>query len=215
MESKRDACKSIEIHEIAIALALARQEFETLKPNRKSIDGPFADIVQITKVIAVPFAKHGLAFYQATYLEDGQLMLHTEIMHKSGQWIASKIKLILADTDKNSGAHIDFHKRLQALTLLGLYWDNSFDDDGDDQQEKSTIKGLQSAHQTAPKKKHWDTITKEQYEDVLHTLQDYPDIAKEVMERYGITTLRDMPKRSFIEDMDNIRQLIAKIQRRY
>lgn len=206
---------STETNEIAVALALARMEIVGIKPNKKSIDGWFVDILQVMKETAAPLGKQSLALYQYTDYEDGSLMLYTKLIHKSGQSIGTKIKLILPATDKEVGAHIDFHKRHQALSLLGIYPDSEVhDDNGDLQAEKSKIKGYRSPLKAAPKVKHWETITKEQHEDLLITLENYPDMVTDLLEKYGIGSLMDMPKESFKDDMKNIRNIIKDIERR-
>lgn len=216
-KTKEKAHRSENIADVAAAVALAQVEFEAIVPTKRSIDGSFADIGDIYKAISNALSKQGLKLIQRTQKRDEGFMLYTELLHKSGQWLSSEVQIILAATDKETGSHLDFHKRHQALSLLGIYptGEGSFDDNGDAQYEKDIIKDAHSVTQAAPKKKHWETITKDQYNDLIETLEAYPQIASDIMERYGITTLKDMPKKQFSEDMKLVRELINKIERRY
>ena len=110
------------------------------------------------------------------------------------------------------GAHIEFHRRHQMALLLGVGCAYA-DDNGLRQREKQVLQGMKSVYEKPQVSRNHETITKEQYEDVLETLQDYPEIAQEVMEKYDITTLADMPKAHFPEDIKRIRKLIAEFHR--
>ena len=59
----------------------------------------------------------------------------------------------------------------------------------------------------ASSKKSKETLTKEQYEMVLEELKGWPEVAKGILKRYDITTLKDMPKERFIEDVERIRKI--------
>lgn len=212
---QKEPHRSAQIDLIASALAKAQTAFKPLKASGNSIDGAFSDIEDITDAVATALASYGLKLYQHTQPEDGQCMLVTELIHDSGQWISSKMQLIISQTDKETAAHLDFHKRHQALTLLGWHANEKvYDDNGDWQYENNLINKIKNPSKVVAEKKHWITITKEQHDDLVETIQDYPELAKDIMERYGITSLKDMPKQDFPTDMKRIREIIFNIKKR-
>ena len=96
---------------------------------------------------------------------------------------------------------------MQALALLGIWpLEDTLDDDGDAELEKKITEGLFSGVEVSSKKSK-DVVTREQYELLLKELEGWPEIAKAVMKRYDIATLKDMPKEHFLEDIDRIRKI--------
>ncbi len=196
------------INELAGAFAKARLSFEKIGANKKSYDKSFADFPYIINQVNDALAGNGLSFYQYTTIEDdSSCMLVTKLIHSSGQWICSRSRLILSDTDKNNDRTLQINKRMQALALLGIWpMEDLLDDDGDQEMEAKITKGM-FAGVEASSKKSKETLTKEQYEMVLEELKGWPEVAKMIMKRYDITTLKDMPKEHFIEDIERIRKI--------
>lgn len=196
------------INELAGAFAKARLSFEKIGANKKSYDKSFADFPYIINQVNDALAGNGLSFYQYTTIEDdSSCMLVTKLIHSSGQWICSRSRLILSDTDKNNDRTLQINKRMQALALLGIWpMEDLLDDDGDQEMEAKITKGM-FAGVEASSKKSKETLTKEQYEMVLEELKGWPEVAKGILKRYDITTLKDMPKERFIEDVERIRKI--------
>lgn len=196
------------VNELAGAFAKARLSFEKIGANKKSYDKSFADFPYVISKVNDALASNGLSFYQYTTIEDdSSCMLVTKLIHSSGQWICSRSRLILSDTDKNNDRTLQINKRMQALALLGVWpLEDVLDDDGDQEMENKITKGMFSGVEASSKKSK-DTLTKEQYEMVLEELKGWPEVAKGIMKRYDITTLKDMPKEHFIEDVERIRKI--------
>jgi hypothetical protein len=128
-------------------------------------------------------------------------------MHSSGQWLCSRLRLILGSTDKGNDRTLQINKRMQALALLGIWpLEDKLDDGGDDEMEQKIVEGMFEVHKSSEKKVK-ETLTKEQYEQVLHELEGWPSVAKGIMQRYDIQTLKDMPRENFITDVERIRKI--------
>lgn len=207
-ERPRFVYQSENINELAGAFAKARLGFEKIGANKKSFDKSFADFPYIISKVNDALASNGLAFYQYTTIEDDSgCMLITSLIHSSGQYIKSRIRLILSDTDKNNDRTLQINKRMQALALLGVWpMEDVLDDDGDQEMETKITQGMFEGVEVS-NKKNKETLTKEQYQMVLKELEGWPEVAKGIMKRYDITTLKDMPKEHFIEDVERIRKI--------
>lgn len=203
-----DCYYSSPINEIAAALSQARLKFEEIGVNKKNVDGYYPDLSYILSKVNNALAKEGISFYQYTHIEDTSTILITKLIHSSGQWISSRIILILGDTDKGNERTIQINKRSQALAILGI-WPNEdlLDDGGDQEMEQKIVKGISSPYEKPSGKRVKEVITKEQYDHVIYELEGYPGIAEGIKEKYNITTLKDMPKEYFIQDMERIRKL--------
>lgn len=212
-ESPRFKYSSDTINELAAAFAKARLGFEKIGANKKSFDKSFADFPYIISKVNDALANNGLAFYQYTTIEDdSSCMLVTSLIHSSGQYINSRVRLILSDTDKNIDRTLQINKRMQALALLGIWpLEDTLDDDGDAELEQRAMEGMFKGVEVS-RKKSKDVITKEQYDLILKELEGEPEIGKMIMRVYDITTLKDMPKDNFVEDIERIRRI--KIERR-
>lgn len=200
--------RSESINELAGSFAKARLGFAKIGANKKSYDKSFADFPWIINGVNDALAKEGLAFYQYTaYEDDDSCFLITSLIHSSGQFINSRLRLILSDTDKSNDRTLQINKRMQALALLGVWpLEDVLDDDGDQEMENKITKGMFSGVEVSSKKSK-ETLTKEQYEMVLKECEGWPEVAKMIMKRYDITTLKDMPKEHFIDDVERIRKI--------
>jgi hypothetical protein len=199
---------SVSVDALATALAKARLGFDEIGANKKSVDKSYADLPHILSKVNKGLGSNGLAFIQYTTIEDDEsTILVTKLMHSSGQWIASRLRLILGETDKGNDRTLQINKRMQALALLGIWpIEDVLDDGGDQEMEDKITAGMFAVHETSTNKSK-EVLTKEQYAQVLHELEGWPAIAKGILQRYDIQTLKDMPKENFISDVERIRKL--------
>lgn len=196
------------VNELATSLAKARLGFEEVGANKKGMDKNWADLPYVLQKVNKGLGTNGLSFVQYTTIEDdNSTILVTKLMHGSGQWICSRLRLILGGTDKNNDRTLQINKRMQALALLGIWpLEDRLDDGGDQEMEDKIVEGMFEVHATS-KKKVKEVLTKEQYEQVLHELEGWPSVAKGIMQRYDIQTLKDMPRENFIADVERIRKI--------
>jgi hypothetical protein len=120
-----------EIDQLAAALVSAQAEFSAVP---KTSDNPFfrskyADIATVVSHAQPILAKHGLAVSQHPTVVDGEPSLTTYLIHSSGQFISSTMKLCAAKMDpQGQGAAITYARRFAYQAVLGLVADE--DDDG-------------------------------------------------------------------------------------
>ena len=194
-----DPYQSDTCSELCMAFAKAQGEFPTIGHNRDNafFKSSYADLHAIASVVRPILSKHGLSYTQFTVVKDaGEVILHTRLMHTSGQWIETRSRIIPEKGDVQSyGRAVSYHKRYALMGLLGLTASNdSSDDDAEGLMEKHRTLAPSSPHHYDPKKQSPTTITKEQVEELEMELDGYPDLAKAFLHAMKIEELCDLPQ---------------------
>lgn len=124
--------KSEQINELAVALAKTQG---TLLHAKKDSENPFhhnkyADLSSVWEACRKPLAENGLSIVQLPDgLEDGCLILETTMLHTSGQWISSRIKMPMQKQDPQGyGSTLTYARRYALAAIVGVYQD---DDDAE------------------------------------------------------------------------------------
>jgi hypothetical protein len=131
--------KSESIKELATALCKAQGE---MKFAVKDAANPFfksryADLASVIEAVKLPFANNGISFVQGTDFEDTAVIIETMLMHSSGEWLSSRLKMQPVKNDPQSvGSAITYGKRYGLQAIAGVPSD---DDDGN-----------AATHQSAP-----------------------------------------------------------------
>jgi hypothetical protein len=124
--------RSEQINELAAALVTAQGEFSAVPKNSTNpfFKSKYADLATVVETAAPVVAKNGLAVSQyIDTLEDNSNALTTYLMHKSGQFIAHTMPLMLSKADaQGQGSAITYARRYAYMAVLGLVADE--DDDG-------------------------------------------------------------------------------------
>jgi len=118
------------INELATAYAKAQGEikdaaFDSVNPHFKSKYASLtAGLIQIRAV----FSKNGLSIIQTPFSTDHAYFLSTKILHSSGQWLESELKLILQKNDMQGlGAALTYARRQAAFAFAGIAGDEDLD----------------------------------------------------------------------------------------
>lgn len=206
--------RSVDINMIMGALAKAQGSYKKLIANEDSPAGKFANLEAILEATKEGRSANNLAFYQYIKLLDegsGAALLRTILGHDSGQWIASTARVVIGKTDRQNGNSIEFHKRMHACTILGIAPSKTdpllFDDNGEEQFEKYIVEGLRKDDSKLPKEAREEVITKERYDDLMHELNGFEDIARGIMEKYNIESLADLPNSEYHRTVASIRRI--------
>lgn len=123
--------RSESIGELAKALAAFQGE---MPPVPKASQNPFfhssyADLADVRKLSAPILSKHGLFVSQDPETIDGADWLTSLLMHSSGEWTESSIKLTVAKNDSQGvGSALTYMRRYAYCAILGIVADA--DDDG-------------------------------------------------------------------------------------
>jgi len=137
--------KSEQLNELATALAKAQGEIthavkDSVNPFHKS---SYADLASVWDACRKPLAENGLSIVQLPNgIEDNCLILDTTMLHSSGQWISSKIKMPMQKQDPQGyGSTLTYARRYALAAIVGVYQD---DDDAETTKKPTTTNTQQN-----------------------------------------------------------------------
>jgi hypothetical protein len=126
--------RSASITSLAAAMLRVQAEIEDPAKNKRADAGKrgsyrYADLPAVLDVVRPALTAHDLAVMQFPCEHDGQPALTTLLMHASGEWVETTIKLRPVQTDPQSvGSALTYARRYALLALCGIAADD--DDDG-------------------------------------------------------------------------------------
>jgi hypothetical protein len=148
--------QSVDIDQLMLALMEIHKEFGVvISTDRKGHKGTYASLPCVLESIHKMCLKYGLILTQASRIIDGQMALETTLRHpKSNQWIASQSLLTpnseLPSPDQAWGGSNTYHRRYDAMALMGIFAeDDPADDDGADYAKASQKPAVISEKQLA------------------------------------------------------------------
>ena len=122
--------KSSEINKLAESLAKAQSEMEGAKKESVNpfFKSNYADLHAVITSAFPHLSKHGLSVSQGNEIIPGAICVTTTLLHTSGQWLRSKIKVPLKDvTAQGVGAAMTYGRRYGLSAMVGIA---QYDDDG-------------------------------------------------------------------------------------
>ena len=122
--------KSSEINKLAESLAKAQSEMEGAKKESTNpfFKSGYADLHAVIKSSFPFISTHGLSVSQGNEIIPGAICVTTTLLHTSGQWLRSKIKVPLKDvTAQGVGAAMTYGRRYGLSAMVGIA---QYDDDG-------------------------------------------------------------------------------------
>jgi len=122
---------SEQVTELFTALSKALGEIESIPLNRTNphFKSKYADLAITIEKSKPSLMKHGLMLIQAVENEGTKYVVESLITHSSGQWLKSRVELILTKQDMQGlGSATTYAKRYAAQSLLFVAGDE--DDDG-------------------------------------------------------------------------------------
>lgn len=140
---RKDEWMSSKIDKLAAALSKAQSE---LKGAKKSSVNPFfksdyADLDTVIKSCFPQLTKNGLSVIQGNDTCDrGSFYVTTMLLHESGQWIKSKLKMPIGGKQDAQavGATITYARRFSLSAMIGIA---QTDDDGNSIQKQGVTNG--------------------------------------------------------------------------
>ena len=141
---RKNEWMSPKIDKLAAALAKAQSE---IRGAKKSSTNPFfksdyADLDTVIKSCFPQLTKNGLSVIQGNDTCDkGSFYITTMLLHESGQWIKSKLKMPIGGKQDAQavGATITYARRFSLSAMVGIA---QTDDDGNSISDKAINKGV-------------------------------------------------------------------------
>lgn len=205
--------RSEEIKELAAALAKAQSEMNLAEINKVNpyFKSKYADLKSIVYSARPSLSKYGLSVAQdlLTY-EDGSTMLHTVLLHSSGQWMESRMRIVPPKNDiQTISSYITYIKRITYAALVGVVTGED-DDDGEIamvESREAMAKGTTLNTKYNPKEVSPEVISRDQLDELHYELAEYPDIAELVLEGLKLNSIADMPKSKYMASITRIREI--------
>jgi len=128
--NSKESWKSDNIDKLAIALSKAQSE---MKGAEKKSVNPFfnsgyADLHTVIESSFPHLTKYGLSVIQGNDSKPGEFFVTTMLLHESGQWIKSKLKMPIEKvTAQSIGSTITYGRRYGLSAITGIA---QYDDDG-------------------------------------------------------------------------------------
>jgi hypothetical protein len=139
--------KSDGIQELAAALVLAHAE---IKGVVKSATNPFfkskyANLESVVDAVKEPLLKQGIVVIQGLQDAENGVAIETMLLHKSGQWISSTLRLPASKEDAQGyGSACTYGRRYGLMAICGV---PAEDDDGNAATATAPVKPLSVAGQ--------------------------------------------------------------------
>jgi hypothetical protein len=150
---------SDQVTELFTALSKALGEIESLPLNKTNphFKSKYADLAITIEKAKPALMKHGLMLLQAVENEGNKYVVESMITHSSGQWLKSKVELLLTKQDMQGlGSATTYAKRYAAQSLLFVAGDE--DDDGNAASQGGAKKDAKEKQPEAPKTPQGPTV---------------------------------------------------------
>lgn len=182
-----------EYKDLAAALALAQSEMrcaekDSSNPHFKST---YASLDSVIDAIREPLSKNGLSIVQLIdYIDDKQFLI-TRLMHKSGQFIESKMFLNPTIKPQEMGSLLTYYRRYQLSAMCSITQGSDKDDDGNlaQQAAKPTAKPPVKAAPAAV-----DLITVKEVGEIESLIGDDIDLLNDALQVGKIENLYQLQK---------------------
>ena len=204
--------RSTEIKELAVALAKAQGEMPVAGLNKQNpyFKSSYADLTSIVSASRPSLAKYGLSVVQNILRnEDGQSILHTILLHSSGQYIESRMIINPPKIDiQTVSSFTTYLKRMAYASLVGVVTGDE-DDDGEvavAEHREVFAKGTALNTKYNPRETG-ETITKEQLQELEYELAEYPDIAEDMLTKMQLQSIADLPKSKYHAAITRVREI--------
>ncbi len=205
--------RSSEIKDLATALAKAQAEYHVADLNKSNpyFKSKYADLMSVVQASRPALTKNGLSVVQnILHQDDGASVLYTILLHVSGQYIESRMRIIPPKNDiQTISSYTTYLKRMAYAALVGVVTGED-DDDGEismmPHRDIST-KGTALNTNYNPRENPAEVVSKDQHEELLYELEGYPDIAEQILFGLKIQTLQDMPKAKYQASINRIREI--------
>jgi hypothetical protein len=205
---------SPETDKLDAALAKAQGAMDRVSLNKENpyFKKRYADLKIITDTATPALSVNGLSIRQHIILNtDGSSTLVTRLCHESGQWAESRMKIAPAKNDiQTLGSYVAYLKRLSYASLICLVTPDEDDDGEIAMSDAREILAKVPSDKYDPKKESFDTITKEQLDELEYELIDIPDYVDEILDKMRLRSLADLPKSQFMISIKRIREIKAK-----
>lgn len=197
------------INELASALAKAQGEvknpsFNRVNPHFKS---KYADLGEVLSVTRPVLSKNGISIMQMTEFTEYGIILHTRLVHTSGQWIESTYPVSALGTHQAMGAALTYAKRQALSAIVGVAGED--DTDGEDTKDVDTKSVKPKPQQPKPANRLDPEKSGKALSDMM---ADLVTVDSKISLQRWATTWRDVKATLTPDDSNVITEAFYKVQ---
>lgn len=173
---------SPEVDQIAKALAQAQKAFRPAKLDSRNphYNNRYPSVSSVLDAALGPLNEQGIALVQIPISEDGQVGVHTRLIHSSGQYLGGNLLLRPVRNDPQGWAScVTYSRRYSLLGFLGLGVGEAEDDDGNAASRGGA------------------TITQEQAIDLASLIEEANSSPSKVLSYCGASSLSEVSPADF------------------
>lgn len=195
---------SEDISQLALALSKFQGEMPSVLKGKTANIGQYkykyADLADIFKSILTTLSEYELSIVQFFTDEDSRSYIVTTLMHSSGQWIKSYLKVAHHEKIQQLGSEITYLRRYALSSILGIAAED--DDDG--------AKANESERKESPVNVLPKCVSKNQLQDIEDLLVMVEDSSylDNVLKYHKISDIKYIPSEKFAVTMTSIRKKI-------
>ena len=197
-----NALQSVDIDQLMLALMEIHKEFGVvINKDRKGHKGTYASLPCVLESIHKMCSKHGLILTQASRIINGHMALETILSHpKSKQWLASQSLLTpnaeLTSPDQAWGGSNTYHRRYDAMTLMGIFAE-------EDPADDDSLAYSKTAEKSA-------FISEKQHMLLAAKINGNDALKSKILLSFNITKLADLPWKEFNKVLQYVEQIKTK-----
>ena len=198
--------KSESIAALTSALSKAQGEISFAKKDSTNpfFKSKYADLESVWEACRDALSKNELAVVQSPDVVDGQVVLITTLSHSSGEWMESKMPLMLTKQDPQTlGSALTYARRYALAAMVGVV---QSDDDGEQamhthRQSKKTERSFQEVV---------SKITSKQIEELRFYYDSFPNLEREHLRFFKINSVEDMTQKDFEKVINGLKLKMEK-----
>ena len=179
------------LNELFAALAKAQGQMTHAKKDKKNpfFKSSYADLASVWEVCREPLTNNGLSLSQQVEGSKTEMQLVTMLGHSSGQWIRSKLPLLLQKLDPQSlGSALTYARRYAMSAMVGICADE--DDDG----EKAMARKNRTVEADNVTPAYVTSKQADELDEILSQCDpSYQASVKKTLDSYKIPSLKYLP----------------------
>jgi|ERR1700722_6145 len=190
--------KSDEVKDLFSALIKVQGKLENVLKDKKNsyFKSTYADLGSVWDCCREPLSSNGLCIIQTVEGTKDNMFLVTLLCHVSGQWIKSKLPLILSKSDPQGvGSAITYARRYALSAMVGICQE---DDDGEKAMQRKKAQEKDEFEQNLQKNR----ISSEKAEEISKILDECDPVYIEgiysfIKKQYNCAELSQLPSDTY------------------
>lgn len=198
--------QSQEIGKLAEALAKSQMQIKGAKEDSKNpfFKSDYADLTSVWKACKSALTENGIAVCQTMDVDNDKIILITTLLHSSGQWIKSRLPVILTKNDPQTlGSSLTYSRRYALAAIAGVC------PIGEDDDAEEAMTTSREEAKTKTKSVESKKDKKEQLAYLIHEFND-PQRISMLESHFRVTSLLNLEGKELDKAIFNLTQKLEE-----